>query len=98
MEFIKIGKGYEPPMGDYSGVRLVINGETEVEVRMTGTAVAVMESDPDIHGDPFSRMEYIARNIYNNGTYGAKYCIGIDTSTLYMAEHIIKHPYNFRWK
>ncbi|MFP3391773.1 hypothetical protein [Brevibacillus sp. SIMBA_040] len=91
MELIKIGHEYELPLGDYCGVRIEENGISKFEVRLTGTAAAVMNANKDRYEEVYDWLEQIAVNVFNTGEVGENRVIVIDSTLINDKQYIIRN-------
>lgn len=93
MEIKRIGHGYETSLGDYCGARIEENGISKFEVRLTGTAVAVIDANKDIYGnvDVFDWIEQVALAIYSTGEVEKFEVIMIDSTYIDDKPYLIKN-------
>ncbi|WP_232699984.1 hypothetical protein [Brevibacillus daliensis] len=91
MQLIKIGQGYELPVGDYCGIRIQENGIPKFEVRLSGTAAAVINANKNIYEEVYEWLEQIAENIYSTGEVTKFEVIKIDSTHINDKQYIIKN-------
>jgi len=83
MKIVKIRYGLdEVPTSDYVGIRIVDDGVPKFEVRLSGTAAAVMEANKEVYGDIYDWLEQVALAINSTGEV-VSYCfIYIDSTQI----------------
>jgi len=91
VEIIRIGHGFEAPLGDYCGVRIEENGRSKFEVRLTDTAAAVINANKNIYGDVFDWIEQVALAIYSTGEVEKYEAIMIDSTYINDKPYLIKN-------
>lgn len=91
MEIVRIGQGFEPPHGDYCGVRIKEGGVSKLEVRLSGTAAAVINANINIYGEVFDWVEQVAINIYSTGEVEEYETIMIDSRYVNEKSYVIKN-------
>lgn len=91
MKIVRIGQGYEAPNGDYSGIRLEDDENSILEVRLTGTAAAVIDANKEVYGEVYDWIEHVALAINSTGEIQSFKTIVIDSTRINDKYWVIKN-------
>lgn len=91
MEIVKIGQGYELPIGAYCGIRIEENKQAKLEVRLTGGAAAALNANRETYGEVYDWLEKVAITVYNTGEVDTFKMIEINSTHINDKPYVIKY-------
>lgn len=91
MNTVKIGQGFEAPNGDYCGIRLEDDSKPILEVRLSGSAAAVINVNRDVYGEVFDWIEQVAFAINSTGEVNSFQTIVVDSTMINDKNWVIKN-------